>query len=90
LGTFHDDKHELHGITVVVDTDGEEILVGRCDDMDDERLILLDADIHHDGDDGKSKEEWVRRASQVGVWPRHRRLVLRLDRVASVRRLGEV
>lgn len=90
MGTFHDDKHELHGITVVVDTDGDEIFVGRCDDMDAERVILLDADVHVDGTDGTSKEEWVQRASQFGVWPRHRRLVLARERVASVRRLGEV
>jgi len=90
VGTFHDDAHELHGITVVVDTGGEEIFVGRCDDMDDERVILLDADAHREGDGGKSKEEWVQKASQFGVWPRHRRLVLPRERVASVRRLGEV
>lgn len=90
MGTFHDDKHELHGITVVVDTVGDEVFVGRCDDMDSERLILLDADVHRDGDGGKSKEDWVQRASRFGVWPRHRRLVLPRERVASVRRLGEV
>jgi hypothetical protein len=90
LGTFHDDKHELHGITVVVDTDGDEIFVGRCDDMDAQRLILLDADLHRDGEDGESKEEWVRKAARVGVWPRHRRLVLPRERVTTVRRLGEV
>lgn len=90
MGTFHDDKHELHGITVVVDTGGEEIFVGRCDDMDDDRVILLDADVHREGEGGASKEEWVRKASQFGVWPRHRRLVLPREQVASVRRLGEV
>ena len=32
MGTFHQGKSELHGITVVVDTTGPEIFVGRCDD----------------------------------------------------------
>lgn len=90
MGTFHDNKHELHGITVVVDTLGSEIYVGRCDDMDDQQVILLDADRHEDGHDGRSKEEWVKRASAFGVWPKHRRLVLNRDQVASVRRLGEI
>jgi len=90
LGTFHDDKHELHGITVVVDTDGEEIFVGRCDDIDAQRVILLDADVHRDGENGEGKEDWVRKAAQLGVWPRHRRLVLPRERVTTVRRLGEV
>ena len=90
MGTFHHDKSELHGITVVVDTTGPEIFVGRCDDMDEERVILLDADLHRDGDDGKSKEEWVRKAAQFGVWAKHKRLVLERSAVASVRLLGEI
>ena len=32
MGTFHHDKHELHGITVVVDTEGPKVFVGRCDE----------------------------------------------------------
>ena len=39
MGTFHQGKSELHGITVVVDTTGPEIFVGRCDDMDDRGVI---------------------------------------------------
>lgn len=90
MGTFHHDRHELHGITVVVDTAGDEIYIGRCDDMDEERVILLDADVHRAGDDEGSKEAWVEKAAQFGVWARHRQLVIPRDRVISVRRLGEV
>jgi len=90
MGTFHQHKSELHGITVVVDTGGPEIYVGRCDDMDDERVILLDADVHRDGDGGKSKEAWVGKAATFGVWPRHKRLVVDRRAVTSVRRLGEL
>ena len=46
MGTFHHGKSELHGITVVVDTSGPEIYVGRCHDMDDEQVILNDVDVH--------------------------------------------
>ena len=49
MGTFHEHTHELHGITVVVDTDGPEIYVGRCHDMDERRVILHDVDVHRDG-----------------------------------------
>ncbi len=90
MGTFHHDTHELHGITVVVDTDGPEVFVGRCDDMDEEEVILLDVDVHRDGDDGRSKEEYVRRAAQFGVWKKHDQLVVDRGRVTSVRRLGDV
>ncbi len=90
MGTFHTGKSELHGITVVVDTDGPDVLVGRCDDMDDERVILLDVGVHRDGADGRSKDEYVKRAAQFGVWPNHKHLVVDRARVTSVRRLGEI
>jgi hypothetical protein len=89
VGTFHQGKHALHGITVVVDTTGGELWVGRCDDIDEARVILLDADLHRDGDGGPSRDEWVARAADLGVWPRHRRVVLERALVTSVRRLGE-
>lgn len=90
MGTFHSNKHELHGITVVVDTDGPEIFVGRCDDMDDEHVILLDVDVHQDGDGGRSKADYVTGAAQYGVFKKHQRLVVDRRRVTSVRRLGEI
>ncbi|MEM1202820.1 MAG: hypothetical protein AAGN66_06280 [Acidobacteriota bacterium] len=90
MGTFHTGKHELHGITVVVDTKGSEVYVGRCDDMDAEKVILLDADVHTDGDGGRSKADYLGQAAQWGVFPKHRRLVIGLAGVASVRRLGEL
>ncbi|MEM7586141.1 MAG: hypothetical protein AAF560_22310 [Acidobacteriota bacterium] len=89
MGTFHQNKSELHGITVVVDTAGPEIYVGRCDDMDDTRVILLDVDVHRDGDNGSSKDEYVRKAAQFGVWKKHDQLVLDRAQVTSVRRLSE-
>jgi hypothetical protein len=90
MGTFHNDKGELHGITVVVDTGGAVVFIGRCDEMNDERIILLDVDEHEEGRDGRSKEEYIRQAARVGVWKRHDRVVVPMSDVASVRRLGDI
>jgi hypothetical protein len=90
VGTFHQDKGELHGITVVVDTDGPEVFVGRCHEVTPEGVVLLDADVHRAEPGQPGKEEWVRRAALYGVWARHRHLVVPQARVASIRRLGEV
>ena len=90
MGTFHHDRHELHGITVVVDTAGPEIYVGRCDDMDERSVILLDADVHRDGEGGRSKTEYLERAAQLGVWKKFERLTIPLEGVTSVRPLGEL
>lgn len=88
--TFHHHRHELHGITVVVDTRGAEVWVGRCDDIDADSVILLDADVHADGNEGRSKQDWVQQAARYGVWKRHDRVVLPRDEVVSVLRLGDV
>src|SRR4029077_20758348 len=90
MGTFHQGKGELHGITVIVDTTGPEMVVGRCDDMDDRGIFLHEADVHRDGDGERSKEEYVRRVSQLGFWKKHDHLMIPRDRMASVRRPGEV
>lgn len=90
MGTFHQDKHELHGITVVVDTVSDEIYIGRCDDLNDQGVLLLDVDVHKDGDDGRSKEDYVQRAAQFGIWKKFQRVVIPGANVASVRRLGDL
>lgn len=90
MGTFHQNKHELHGITVVVETDGDETVVGRCDDMNETQVIMLDADIHRNADDGPSQAEYLAKAARFGVWPNHPRLIIDRARVTSVRRLGDL
>ena len=56
MAIFHDDMGELHGITVVVDTNGSMVYIRRCHEMDDARIVLLDLDEHEDGQDGYSKQ----------------------------------
>jgi len=90
MGTFHQGKSELHGITVVVDTTGAEIVVGRCDDEDERGIFLHDADVHRDGDNGRTKEDYVQRAARLGVFKKHDHLFIPRDQVASIRRLGEL
>lgn len=90
MGTFHQGKSELHGITVAVDTHGPEIFIGRCDDMDDRGIVLDDVDVHREGDGGRSKAEYLKRAAMVGVWKKHDRLFIPHEKIASVKRLGEL
>ena len=90
MGTFHHDKGELHGIKVVVDTPGAEVFVGRCDDMDERGIVLHDVDVHRDGEGGRSKDEYVKKAARFGVFKKFDTLFVPADRIASVRRLGEL
>jgi hypothetical protein len=90
LGTFHSDTHPLHGITVVVETRGAEVYVGRCDDVTATEVRLRDAELHRPGGEGPTREQFLARVARVGQWPQLK--VVRLERgeVVSLRPLGEV
>ncbi|MGH7163467.1 MAG: hypothetical protein ACREID_08275 [Planctomycetota bacterium] len=90
MGTFHHGKGELHGITVVVDTYGPRVYVGRCEEMDEKRIVLVDADEHQESTGGKSKAEYLREAAKRGVWKKHDMISLPRSQVASIRRLAQV
>ena len=88
MGTFHQDKGDLHGITVVVDTNGPRVYVGRCDTVTPQGVVLLDGDVHEETTDGPTKDAWVEKAAKFGVWKSFDREVVPSDDIASVRRLG--
>ena len=86
----HESKHALHGITVVVETDGPELWIGRCDDIVAAGVILEHADVHREGESERPRAEWLARAKQVGVHPHHRLITVPAASVVSVRRLAEL
>ena len=87
MGTFHDDKGELHGMTVVVDTAGPKLYVGRCDTETPDGIHLLDADVHEATE--VSKEAYLKKANMYGVFAKHKTLFVPRAEIASVRKLGE-
>jgi hypothetical protein len=88
MGTFHSDKGELHGMTVVVDTNGPVVYVGRCDTETEDGIALLDVDQHEAGE--ISKEAYLAKAQKFGVFAKHRTLFVPRTKIASIRKLGEV
>lgn len=88
MGTFHHDKDELHGITLALTT-ADAVYVGRCDDMDATRIILLDVAAHAEGDGGRSRAQWLERAAKFGVVPEQPRLTLPLAEVTEYAPLGD-
>jgi hypothetical protein len=90
VGTFHSDKGELHGITVVVHARGGRTWVGRCDTIDAQGVHLLDADLHAAAADAPPREAWLEQAAAYGVWPRHPRVLVPASEVEGVERLGNL
>ena len=87
---FHPGHHELHGITVVIETHGPRTYVGRFDSEDQQGLHLLDAGIHEATTDAPSRDEFVRRSAKFGVRAEHKHLIVPAREVARITRLGEV
>ncbi len=89
MGTFHDDKGPLHGITVFA-REGDTVYVGRCDTLTATHLVLHDADIHVEGQDGRSNDEYLQRAARFGIWKKHETLVVAAGGLGPVQPLGDL
>ena len=87
---FHPGHHELHGITVVIETHGSRTYVGRFDSEDQEGLHLLDAGVHEAEAGASSRDEYVRRSAKFGVRAEHKHLIVPAHEVARISRLGEM
>jgi len=90
VGTFHSDKGELHGITVVVETNGPRVYVGRCDEETPAGIVLLDADHHDDGTDGKTNRDYLKFAARYGIFKKHDRVTVPRADIRTVTRLGDL
>lgn len=85
---FHPGHHELHGVTVVLDTRGAATYLGRFDSQDDRGVRLLDVGTH-DPSKG-SREDYVRRSAKFGIRVDRRELTVPLAEVARITPLGQI
>lgn len=86
---FHPGHAELHGITVVVETNGPLTYVGRYDSEDEQGVHMLDVGVH-DGVAGGSKDEYVRKSAKFGIRSDHKHLVIPAEQVVRITRLGTI
>jgi hypothetical protein len=85
---FHPGHAELHGITVVVETNGSLTYVGRYDSEDERGVHMLDVGVHDASVAGGSKEEYVRKSATFGIKRDHKHLVVPTADVARITRLA--
>ncbi len=79
----------LHGLTVVIDTTGPRVYIGRYDQEDANGILLHDADVR-DLESIEAKEPYVRRSAKYGVFKNTDRVKVPHAEVVSVRRLSEI
>jgi hypothetical protein len=86
---FHPGHPELHGVTVVVETEGERTYVGRYDSEDERGVHMLDVGVHDRSED-VSKEEYLRKSLKFGVRSEHKHVVVPANQVTRIIRLSEL
>lgn len=80
--------HPLHGITVVVDTAGPKVYIGRYHSESDRGVLLNDVDVR-ELESEAAKPAYLARSAKFGVFKNTDRVLVPPDEVASIRRLIE-
>jgi hypothetical protein len=80
--------HPLHGITVVVETAGPRVYVGRYHSESDAGVLLNDVDVR-DLDDAGAKAAHLAKSARMGVFRNTDRVRVPRKEIASIRRLIE-
>ena len=87
---FHPGHQELHGITVVLETNGSRTYIGRFDSQDARGVHLHDVGVHDESAGGGSKEEYLRRSAKFGIRAEHRDLLVPASEVVRISRLVDL
>ncbi|HEY8258613.1 MAG TPA: hypothetical protein VIG08_13235 [Gemmatimonadales bacterium] len=87
---FHPGHHELHGITVVLETTGSRTYVGRFDSQDERGVLLHDVGVHDASVTGPTREEFLRRSAKFGIRADHKNLLVPSEQVARVTRFSDL
>ena len=87
---FHPGHHALHGVTVLLETTGGLIYIGRFDSEDEAGACLLDVAVHDSDGADLPKEDFIRRTLKFGVRVDKKRVVVPRAQIARIGPLSEV
>jgi hypothetical protein len=79
----------LHGITVVVETTGESLYIGRYHEETPAGLVLHDVAEHRSPADAPSRAEFVRSTLEFGIRANFENLVVPVSQVVRITKLRE-
>jgi hypothetical protein len=86
---LHPGHHELHGVTVVVETPGGTV-VGRFDTRDERGVHLVNVARHDPAESAESLETFLTRTRRFGVKAERKHLILSDLEVVRIRRLADL
>lgn len=87
---FHPGHAELHGITVVVETNRSLTYVGRYDSEDERGVHMLDVGVHDASAGAGSKEEYIGKSAKFGIRTDHKHLIIPAADVIRITRLSSM
>ncbi|MEO8199345.1 MAG: hypothetical protein ABI679_02380 [Gemmatimonadota bacterium] len=86
---FHPGHDQLHGITVILETTGPRVLVGRFDSQDEQGVNLIGVSVFDTSGGESTKEEFLARTRKFGVKVDHPHLRIPLPTVSRILPLGD-
>ena len=86
---FHPGHHELHGVTVVLET-SSGLWVGRFDSITPKGVLLHDAGFFEDGVTGGTREEYLQKTLKFGVRATQKNALIPEPDVRRIRQLTEL
>jgi hypothetical protein len=87
---FHPGHDNLHGITVVLYTDGPRTYVGRWDQEEGGFIAINSASMHDTARDAKPRDQWLADTKTYGVAVQFPRLTVPRKEVTRVVKLGDL
>jgi hypothetical protein len=86
---FHPGHHDLHGITVVLET-ADALWVGRFDSVTPKGVLLHDAGCYEEGVTGGTREEYLQQTLKFGVRATQKNALIPEPDVRRIRQLAEI
>lgn len=86
---FHPGHEELHGVTVVVESNAGRTWVGRYHERSDLGVVLRDAAVHDAATASQTQNDWIERQIKFGVQAESRHLVVPGNQAVRIIRLME-
>ena len=86
--TFHREREELHGITVVLTGRSGRTYVGRYHERGSRGVVMHDAAVHDPAEAGMERDAWLERMRKYGVAVTEKMLIVPEEEAGEIEKFG--